>query len=457
MEADVSGQLARQSRRKFFKTTAAGSVAGAWVVQPRWIHAAGNDAPIKVALIGCGARGSGAAAQAMATGMNVRLWAMADAFNDRIEDSLKALQVGAAGNYNLGKGDGFGKLIDVPPERRFVGLDAYRKAIDCGADVVILTGPPAYRPLHFEYAVGAGKHVFMEKPLATDSSGVRRVLAAAAIAREKNLKVGVGLQRHHDANYVEAIQRIQDGAIGRIVTLRVYWNGGPPAKQPVPRGAMTELEYQVRNWYFFNWLSGDHICEQHIHNLDVGNWIKRAHPVMAEGLGGRQVRVGKEYGNIFDHHSVEYTFEDGVKMFSSCRQMAGCKNRVAEFVEGTDGEAELGTGRPFLKAKGQVIWQPARKRPGGAISPYQVEHNVLFSAIVDNRPHNEAEQGALSTMTAILGRMATYSGQQITWDQAFHSSKVLTSDAERWDAPAPVLPLADGGYEIAVPGLTKVV
>lgn len=462
MSARVTDVSAENSRRNFLKATSAASVAGAWVVRPTWVHAnQSKDSFTKVALIGCGARGSGAAAQAMATGLNVKLWAMADAFPDRLDDSLKALQVAStAGDYNLdkndkGKGKGFADLIDVAPDRRFVGLDAYKKAIDCGSDVVILTGPPAYRPLHFEYAVKAGKHVFMEKPVATDPAGVRRVLAAAAAAKEKNLKVGVGLQRHHSPSYIEAVKRIQDGAIGRIITMRVYWNGGSPAKQPIPREKMSELEYQVRNWYFFSWLSGDHICEQHIHNLDVGNWLKQDHPVKAEGLGGRQVRIGKEYGNIFDHHAVEYTYADGTKMFSQCRQIPGCKNTVNEFVEATEGEAELAQGRTALRSKGQVIWQPPKKK-APSISDYQIEHNVLFDAILHNKPHNEAEHGALSTMTAILGRMATYSGQEIKWDEAFNSDKVLTTDAESWDAPAPVTALADGSYQIPRPGTTKV-
>jgi len=456
MSSDRRSARSTNDRRSFLKTA---SLASASLIALNPVaHAAGSDA-IKIALIGCGARGSGAAAQALATGMNVKLWAMADAFPDRLDESLHALEVGAAGVSKVEKGKGFGDRLDVAPDRRFVGLDAYRKAIDCGSDVVILTGPPGFRPQHFEYAVKAGKHVFMEKPVATDPVGVRRVLAAAEEAKRKNLKIAVGLQRHHDASYVEAVKRIQDGEIGRIVTMRVYWNSGPPAKTAIARGDKTELEYQVRNWYFFDWLSGDHICEQHIHNIDVGNWIKQAHPVTAEGLGGRQVRTGKEYGNIFDHHSVEFTYADGTKMFSSCRQIPGCKNTVAEFVEATEGTAELGTAKPQLKKGDQVIWQGMnRKRPGSAaVSPYQVEHNVWFDAIVNNKPHNEAESGALSTMTAILGRFATYSGKLIEWDQAFQSNIVQTIDAERWDAPAPVQPLPEGGYAIAVPGLTRVI
>ena len=216
--------------------------------------------------------------------------------------------------------------IDVPPERQFTGLDAYRKAIDSGVDVVLLAQPPGYRPQHFEYAIRAGKHVFMEKPVATDAAGIRRVLAAAEEAKKKNLKVGVGLQRRHQPSYKEAIQKIRDGAIGDLVALRCYWNGGPPAKSPYPHDGIAELEFQVRNWYFFTWLSGDHICEQHVHNIDVCNWIKDGHPIEAQGMGGRQVRTGKEFGNIFDHHAVEYTYADGTKMFSQCRQI----NRLRE-------------------------------------------------------------------------------------------------------------------------------
>ena len=307
------------SRRSCLKSTIAvgGSLVPAALSTKA--YAAGSD-ELKVGLIGCGGRGSGAAAHAMSTGENVTLYAMADAFADRLEISLSSLSRGSAGSSRVEKGNGFGSAMDVPPERRFVGLDAYRRIMDSGIDIAILTGPPGYRPLHFERAVAAGKHVFMEKPVATDASGVRRILAANQDARDKDLKVGVGLQRHHQASYQEAIRRIHQGEIGRIVSMRCYWNGGPPAKTAIPRENMSELEYQVRNWYFFDWLSGDHICEQHIHNLDVCNWVKGEHPVSAEGMGGRQVRTDKRFGNIFDHHAVIYTYADGTKMHSYCRQ-----------------------------------------------------------------------------------------------------------------------------------------
>lgn len=418
-------------------------------------HAAGSDR-IKIGLIGCGGRGSGAAAHSLSTGRDAVLWAMADAFNDRLQSSYSALTRGKAGKSKVEKGSGFGDAIDVPPERRYVGLDAYRRIIDSDVDLVILTGPPGYRPQHFEYAVNAGKHVFMEKPLASDANGVRRIMAAAEKAKQSNLKIGVGLQRHHQASYQEAMRRIHAGEIGRITSMRCFWNGGPPAKSAIPREKMTELEYQVRNWYFFDWLSGDHICEQHIHNLDICNWAIGTHPVAAEGMGGRQVRTGKEYGNIFDHHAVNFRYPDGTILSSYCRQISGCKRLVAEYIVGTEGTAELGTGSCTLSSGDKIIWKTPRRRPADYQSPYQVEWNALMSAVVEDTPHHEADYGATSTMTAILGRLATYSGVEIEWDEAFHSDRVLTTDAESWDAPAPVSPLEDGSYAIPVPGKTKV-
>ncbi len=449
------------SRRGFMAKVAVGAVGSALAGCPtltRTAHAGGSDETIKVALIGCGGRGTGAAVQALSTKGPVKLWAMADAFRDRLETSLRGLQQGLPKRYDRQKTTGLVDRVDVPKERQFVGLDAYRKAIDSGVDVVLIAAPPGFRPQHFEYAVRAGKHVFMEKPLATDAPGVRRVLAAAAEAKKKDLKVGVGLQRHHQASYQEAIRRIREGELGEIHTLRCYWNSGPPAKKPVARTRdMTELKYQVLNWYFFAWLSGDHICEQHIHNIDVGNWIMEGHPIEAQGMGGRQVRVGKEYGDIFDHHAVEFTYADGTKMFSQCRQMPGCARDVSEHAHGTKAIADLGNAVCRIRRGDRQLWRHRRPRRGKYVSPYQVEHDVLFDAIRNGRPHNEAEYGAYSTMTAILGRLATYSGQVVTWDEAFQSEIRLSTDAEDWNANAPVQPNSDGSYPVAVPGVTRVV
>lgn len=456
MSQSLPEPSAGNSRRSFIQTAAIGAAGSSLLLNSplmRNAHAAGRDETLKVALIGCGGRGTGAAVQALHTEGPVKLWAMADAFENRLQLSLKSLQKGLPARYDRDKTGSLADRIDVPPERQFIGLDAYKKAIDSGVDVVILTGPPGFRPQHFEYAVKAGKHVFMEKPVATDAHGIRRVLAAAKQAQEKNLKVGVGLQRHHQASYQEALRRINDGQIGDLISMRCFWNTSAPAKTPVgPEESISELQHQVRNWYFFDWLSGDHICEQHVHNLDVCNWVKGAHPIKAEGMGGRQVRTGKLYGNIYDHHAVIYTYPDGTTMHSYCRQIPGCSNRVAEIVEGTKGHADLDSVRCVLSSGSDTLWQSER----GGKNPYQVENDVLYHAIRNDLPHNEAENGAFSTMTAIIGRMATYSGQVIDWDKALASELRLTTDAEDWSAEAPIKPLEDGSYRIAMPGKTKV-
>lgn len=449
--SDFTGPYASSASRRDFLKTGAMTVAAVASSAPL-VHAAGTD-EIKVALVGCGARGAGAAVQALSTAGPVKLWALADAFQDRLDSCLKSMERGFAASYDRDASQGVGDRIDVPPERRFVGLDAYRKAIDSGVDLVILTEPPGFRPKHFEYAVNAGKHVFMEKPVATDVNGVKRVLAAARAAKEKGLKVGVGLQRRHQPSYHEALQQFRDGAIGKATGLRCYWNTGTPAKTPFARGDMSELEYQVRNWYFFNWLSGDHICEQHVHNLDVCNWFKGAHPVQAQGQGGRQVRTGKEYGNIYDHHFVEFTYDDGVKMFSQCRQIPGCWSLASEAVDGTGGTLTLSVAAEISR-DGKRAWRSARAAK--AASPYQIEHDVLFDAIRNDKDHNEAEYGALSSMTGVLGRMATYTGKIVTWEQAMNSGEALTTDAEEWNAAAPVLPDEEGRYAIAVPGVSSI-
>jgi predicted dehydrogenase len=446
------------SRRQFLRTSATALAGGALAgVATRPVHA-GVDETIKIALVGCGARGAGAALQALHTDGPVKLWAMADAFHDRLDGCLRSLERGSAAGYDREETAGVGDQLDVPAERRFVGLDAYRKAIDSGVDVVILAETPGFRPKHFEYAVKAGKHVFMEKPVATDPAGVRRVLAAAEEAKKKKLKVGVGLQRRHQTSYHEALQRIGDGQIGEIMALRCYWNGAQPAKTPKPQGDLSLYQHQVNNWYFFSWLSGDHICEQHVHNIDVCNWIKDAYPREAVGMGGRQVRTGKEYGNIFDHHAVEFTYADGMKMHSQCRQIPGCWNYVAEIVTGTLGVANLyGSGAEIVLQGNKRVWRSARGKAARKLNAYQAEHDALFDAIRNDKPFNEADYAARSTLTAIMGRLATYSGKVVTWDEVFNSPIVLTTDSESWDDAPPVVPNGDGRYEIAVPGVTRVV
>lgn len=430
------------SRREFIKASSAAVVGGALasnLVIPRNAHAAGDD-QIKIALIGCGGRGTGAAAQALATKGDVKLVAMADVFPDRLEGSFK----------NLSKDGNIGKRIDVPQERRFTGFDSYQKAIDSGVDLVILATPPGFRPIHFEAAIKAGKHVFMEKPVATDAAGVRKVLAATEEAKKKNLGVGVGLQRRHQAAYIETIKRLQDGEIGDITSTRVYWNGSTPWVKPRVAG-QSEMEHQMRNWYYFTWICGDHIVEQHIHNMDVINWLKNAYPVKANGMGGCEVRKGKDYGETFDHHAVEFEYADGSRMFSQCRHIVNCFNSVSEHAQGTKGMANISGGQIIVKGS-----EPWRYR-GDKANPYQVEHDDLFASIRAGKPINEGEAGAKSSMTAILGRMCTYSGKELTWDDAINSKVSIMPTEFSFEATPPVVPGPDGLYARAVPGVTKVV
>jgi predicted dehydrogenase len=434
------------SRRQFLKTTSAlvgGAVFGVNAQIARGAHVYGSD-EIKVALIGCGGRGSGAAAQALATKGKVTLWAMADAFADRVETCLS--QVKRAVERGREDGDELfnDSNIDVPEERRFVGMDAYKQAIDSGADLVILATPPGFRPVHFEAAVQAGKHVFMEKPVAVDAPGVRKVLAANEDAKKKNLMVAVGLQRRHDPRYKETIQRLKDGAIGDILYTRVYWNGDPlwfKTREP----QQTEMEYQMRNWYYFVWLCGDHIVEQHIHNIDVSNWLLDAHPVEAQGMGGRQVRTGKEFGQIFDHHCVEFTYADGRKMFSQCRHIRGCNTEVNEHAHGTKGTANIGNSR--IEGP-DGAWRSRARR----VDAWHEEHHDMFAALRRGEVYNEGDYGATSSMSSILGRMATYSGKIVKWDDALEHGADLSPAAYDFAATPPVLPDSDGYYPVPVPG-----
>ncbi len=426
------------SRRDFLKTSSALIVGGA--LAPRL---AANDTPnpgralgdatIRVALVGCGGRGTGAAAQALRTAGPVELVAMADAFEDRIESSHGQLV------------EALGEQVQVNSANRYVGFDAYRDAIDSGVDLVILATPPGFRPQHFEYCIERGKHVFMEKPVAVDAPGVRSVLETARAAKQKNLKVGVGLQRHHDPLYVETVQRIQEGAIGEVTLLRVYWNSeGVWVRERQKK--MTEMEYQMRNWYYFNWLCGDHIVEQHIHNIDVGNWVKGGYPVKAQGQGGRLWRTGRDHGEIYDHHMVEYTFEDGTKMIAQCRHIPQTWSEVHEYAHGTLGNADISDG--IIEAKGKPQWRFANLD----VDPYQREHDALFDAVRKDQPFNEAEDGAYATMTAIMGRMATYSGQVVTWSDALASNVSLAPERLAWKAKPQSLPDKQGNYPIPKPG-----
>ncbi|NJO25858.1 MAG: Gfo/Idh/MocA family oxidoreductase [Bacteroidia bacterium] len=440
----------KNTRREFVKTSAV--LTGGVMALPLLSKAnffSGSDDVIKVALVGCGGRGTGAAMQACLTRQNVKLVAMADAFRDRIDSSYKTLMSDDISDWS-GAGGNIKSRIDVPEERKYVGFDAYKKAI-ADADVVILTTPPGFRPMHFEEAINKGKHVFMEKPVAVDPAGVKKVLDLAEVAKQKKLNVVVGLQRHYQHSYRELYAK--KNLIGDITSAQAWWNNDGVWVNP-RKYNQTEMEYQMRNWYYFVWLCGDHICEQHIHNIDVVNWFKGGYPVKAQGMGGREVRKGKEFGEIYDHHYVEFHYADGSILNSQCRHIKNTMSKVDELLIGTKGKIYCGAAN-IKDHTGKALYQFDKKTEN---NPYQTEHDELFAAIAKGEyKFEDAENGAKSTMTSILGRMATYSGQVIEWDKAINSGIDLQPKTYDWAAAPPVLPDETGFYKIAMPGVTKYV
>ena len=443
MNNDAS--IGNSSRREFVKTSsllAGGLIAAPFISRANYFS--GAEEIIKVALVGCGGRGTNAARQAMLSHPNVRLVAMADAFRDNLDKSYNTLM----SENSKDPTQTVKSKVLVPEENKFTGFDAYVKAIPL-ADVVILATPPGFRPLHFEEAIKQNKQVFMEKPVATDPAGVQKVLQVAEIAKQKKLNVVVGLQRHFQNSYRELFK--QKNKIGDITSAQAWWNNdGVWVKER--KYNQTEMEYQMRNWYYFVWLCGDHITEQHIHNIDVINWFKEGYPVRAQGMGGRQVRKGKNYGEIFDHHYVEFQYADGSVLNSQCRHMPGTMSKVDELLIGTKGRIQCGAAN-IVDPKGKVIFQFDKKTDNYA---FQTEHDELFAAIAKGEyKFADAENGAKSTMTTILGRMATYSGQVIEWDQAINSGISLQPKVYDWNAMPPVVPNDEGYYAVATPGVTK--
>ncbi len=416
------------TRRDFLKTTA---VLGGTLAVARHAYAAGGDL-LKVGLIGCGGRGSGAASQALRADKNVQLYAMADAFEDRLHDSLARLR----------KDNEIAAKIAVTPERAFVGFDAYKRVIEC-CDVVLLCTPPHFRPLHLKAAVDAGKHVFAEKPCAVDAPGVRSVLATAELAKKKHLSLVAGHQLRYSLGHKEMAQRLHDGAIGQIMALQANdFRGSIWVKPRQPN--WTDMTWHMRNWYYFTWLSGDFNVEQHVHMLDVASWLKGEYPVKAMGSGGRQTRTGPEFGHIYDHFAINYEYADGARLFAQCRQQAGCANDISVHALGAKGRAELTSRHKLIT--GDKAWKYA----GSENVAVQTEHDELFASIRNGKPLNNGEYLAKSTLLAILGRMAAYTGQVITWDMALNSKEDLTPPKYDWDVPLP-------DPSVARPGVTKYV
>jgi len=417
------------SRRDFIKTSVAASLAAA-IPLPRvpGAYAAGSDT-IRIGVVGCGGRGTGAAIDCLNAAPGVEVVAMADLFPDMLAASLKRIT------------EAHPDKAKVSPERRFTGFDAYQKLAACPeVNVVVMAAPPGFRPIHLKAAVEAGKHVFMEKPVAVDPVGVRSVIASSALAEQKGLSIVAGTQRRHQQSYLEVMKRIHDGAIGELVAGQCYWNQGElwvKKKEP----GWSDMEWQCRNWLYFTWLSGDHIVEQHVHNIDVINWAFRALPEKAMGMGGRQVRTAPEHGNIYDHFAVEFEYPNGVRVLSMCRQIEGCADRVEEKIVGTKGAA-FGYG----EIKGESAW----KFEGDEPNPYVQEHADLIASIRSGKPLNEGRRVAESTMCAIMGRMSAYTGRAISWDWAMNSSVLDLTPPKYEFGDLPVAP-------VAVPGQTPLI
>ncbi len=432
------------SRRRFLGTVAvAGAVYAACSKSQQgqdWADKAQDGKPLKAGLVGCGGRGSGAALNFLAAGSGLSIVALGDVFQDRIDSARQKIEK---------------KGQKVADDKCFVGFDAYQKVINSDVDIVILATPPHFRPQHFAAAIEAGKNVFMEKPVAVDPVGIRSILDTAAKAKTKNLSVVTGTQRRHQPSYKQAFERISNGAIGEIATARVLWNQGQlwykERQQP-----WSDMEWLIRDWVNWTCMSGDHIVEQHVHNLDVAWWFLGAYPVKAVGFGGRARRVT---GDQYDFFSVDFEMPSGVHVHSMCRQIDGCANDVSEYIVGTNGWANLSSKDcTIYKKDGTVAWQFSAQReeaanatpdaPPKKVDPYELEHVDLVNAIRTATPFNEAENTAKSTMTALMGREAAYTGGAVTWDDMMKSPMRL-GPTDYALGPAPI------EVKIPVPGKAR--
>lgn len=437
MKKKANERTNKISRRDFIKTSAVVGASAALAGTER-LFAQGSD-KLRVGLIGCGWRGTEAAQDCVNSAPNMEIVAMGDLFQGQVDWSLAQLSRKADDK------------VSVTEATSFVGFDAYKKVIACDVDMVILGTPPHFRPEHFKAAVEAGKHVFMEKPVAVDPVGIRSIISSSELAEQKGLAIVAGTQRRHQEHYLEIIKRIHNGDIGEIVSGQCYWNMGElwveRAEENMQKRlalGWSDMEWQCRNWLFFTWLSGDHIVEQHVHNLDIINWAIGAHPVQAMGMGGREVRTDPKYGNIFDHFAIEYEYPNGVRVLSMCRQTAGCHEQVSERVVGTNGQTYTDG------SNGSVEGQNAYKYEGESPDPYVQEHADLIASIREGKPLNEGRRIAESTMTAIMGRISAYTGRALKWDWVMNASKLDLTPPKYEFGDLPVRPAA-------VPGETKLV
>lgn len=428
MQKRASRKTNEVCRRDFLKASAAAGLA-AVLAGNEQLFAAGSD-KIRIGLIGCGGQGTRDTISCLQSAAGVELVAMGDLFRDRLDESLGVLR----------KEEISGK-VKVTPDTCFAGFDAYKKVIASDVDMVVIVSPPHFHPEHLKAAIEAGKHVFMEKPAAVDPAGVRSIIASSELAEQKGLSIVAGTQRRHEAHYIEIMRRIHQGDIGEIAAGQVYWNGGDMVGywKYYEQGNMSDMEWQLRNWPWFAWLSGDHIVEQHVHNVDIMHWAMGSHPVRVMGMGGRAVR--KE-GNIFDHFAIEYEFANGVRISGMCRQIDGCHSRVGERFVGTKGVAH---------GRGVIEGQNAYQYQGESPDPYVQELADLIAGIRHGTVINEGRNVAESTMSAIMGRMSAYTGRALKWDWAMNASKLdYTPPSYDFDTEYPPRP-------VAVPGETKLI
>jgi predicted dehydrogenase len=429
-------QPEKLDRRKFLRSSSAAMIGTTLVNIGLPANSFASSASVlKVGLIGCGGRGTGAAAQALQADANVSLTAMGDVFADRLEESYKALM------------EEVPTKLKVDKATKFVGFDAYQKVIDSGVDVVLLATPPGFRPEHLMYAINAGKHVFCEKPVAVDPPGIRKVMEAAKKAKEKKLSLVSGFTFRYDYSKRALFEKIHQGAIGDVVSVSSTRNGGDLWYFP-RQASWTDMEYQMRNWYYQNWLSGDYLVEMIVHSMDLMMWaVNDKLPLKATGTGGRQVRVDPKYGNIYDHFAIEFEFENNIRGFSFSRQQPGCSNRNSIEIGGTIGNAfaNMGEWAHMITGKNKWVYE------GEKNNPYQTQHDEFFASIRNSKPMNDGERMANSTMVAILGRMVAYSGQTLSWQDAINSNQALGPAHDEYDWN-----FKYAGPPVAIPGITKV-
>jgi myo-inositol 2-dehydrogenase/D-chiro-inositol 1-dehydrogenase len=432
-------ETAGLTRRDLIKTASLASLATAFS-GAGGVFAAGASERIRVGVIGCGGRGTGAAIDCATASPDVVIAALGDVFPDQMEWSIGRLKEKLPA-----------ERITATRETCFTGMDAYKKVVAAGVDLVILGAPPFFRPEHLKTAIEGGKHVFTEKPVAVDPVGVRSVIATSELAAQKGLALVAGTQRRHQAHYLDIMRRIHAGDIGELVGGQCYWNSGALWVERAARNwadriikKWSDMEWQVRNWLFTGWCSGDHIVEQHVHNLDVMNWAFGGHPVKCMGMGGRQARTDPMFGNIFDHFAVEYEYANGARVMSMCRQTEGAATNISERIVGTKGFSYIDSADGYIK--GAKPYENEKESP----NPYVQEHIDLIASIKAGKPLNEGRQVAESTLTAIMGRMSAYTGRALSWDWAMSASKLdLTPPHMEMKALPPL--------EVAIPGKTPLV